>query len=402
MEYTEFYINAKRRTKEALFSMWAAGKKDTQKYLEKIFEEEPIIAEPVFQSMFPWESDTRTFEEFTNIFDEEFIKALSRVNDEKFRFPRDRKPYTHQTESWLQLLNEKKSIVVTSGTGSGKTECFMLPIIQDLARQQNAEYGNDNKGGIQAIFLYPLNALMSSQQKRMAAWCKAVNQQVSFAMYKGDTEENHKQIMNSALPELKSRERIRLTPPQILFTNPTMLEYMLVRKQDKPIIDISKNKKSLRWIVLDEAHTYSGSTAAELSLQIRRVLDAFGVSIDDVRFAATSATLGSGSDEEYKSFLSQVTGKAHEEIVVIHGNQILPNIARDQLNLIISDINREFDNKFTLSEEKLFTIRKELNNSVLTAREIASKFTRSNNISIEDSLRLIDRLSQKNINLINY
>jgi len=401
MDYSEFYINAKRRTKEAILSMWAAGKKDTQQYLEKIFEEEPILAEPVFQSMFPWESDNRKFDEFSNIFDEEFIKALSSVNDEKFRFPKNRKPYTHQTESWLQLLNEKKSIVVTSGTGSGKTECFMLPIIQDLVRQQQAEYGKDKKGGIQAIFLYPLNALMSSQQKRMSAWCKVVNPQVSFAMYKGDTEENHKQIMNSALPELKSREQIRQTPPQILFTNPTMLEYMLVRKQDKPILDISRNKKSLRWIVLDEAHTYSGSSAAELALQIRRVLDAFGVSIDDVRFAATSATLGSGSDEEYKSFLSQVTGKAQDEIVVIHGNQILPNIAHDQLNSVISDINRDFDGKFSLSEEKLISIRKELINSVLTAREIASKFSRSNNISIEDSLRLIDRLSQKNTDLIS-
>ena len=295
----------------------------------------------------------------------------------------------------------KKSIVVTSGTGSGKTECFMLPIIQDSVQQQKAEYGKDKNGGVQAIFLYPLNALMSSQQKRMSIWCKSVSPQVTFAMYKGDTEENCKRIMLDELPELKSREQIRKTPPQILFTNPTMLEYMLVRKQDKQILDISKRKKSLRWIVLDEAHTYSGSAAAELALQIRRILDAFGVTIDEVRFAATSATLGSGVDEEYKSFLSSVTGKKQNDIVVIHGNQILPSIEISKLNAIIANINRDFAGKFLLTAEKITALRKELKKDTLSAREIVCKFTTDNNISIEDSLRLIDRLSEKNADLLS-
>lgn len=395
MIYKDFYINTKRRTTEALLSMWAAGKKHTQEYLKQIFEEEPILAEPVFQSMFPWQSDTRKFEEFKNIFDDMFINTLSGIDDKKFKFPKDRKPYTHQAESWKQLLKDEKSIVVTSGTGSGKTECFMLPIIQDLVRQQQSNYGNDKKGGIQAIFLYPLNALMSSQQKRMSAWCKAVNPQVSFAMYKGDTEEHFKQIMKDALPELKSREQIRKTPPQILFTNPTMLEYMLVRKQDKAILDVSKQKKSLRWIVLDEAHTYSGSSAAELALQIRRILDAFGVTIDDVRFAATSATLGSGIEDEYKYFLSRLTGKKLKDIVVIQGNQIIPEIDIATLNPIISKINRDFDGKFKLSNDKILALREELRCNTLSAREITKRFSINQNNSIEDDLSLIDKLSEK-------
>jgi superfamily II DNA/RNA helicase len=402
MKYTDVYINTKRRTKEAILSMWAAGKQDTQQYLNEVFEEEPILAEPIFQSMFPWESDTRKFDEFTNIFDNDFIYTLSGVRDEKFRFPKDRKPYIHQAKSWTELLENKKSIVVTSGTGSGKTECFMLPIIQDLVHQQQSEYGKDKKGGIQAIFLYPLNALMSSQQKRMSAWCKSVKPQINFAMYKGDTEECYvKNRMDDALPELLSRQQIRKEPPQILFTNPTMLEYMLVRKQDKPILEISKKKKSLRWIVLDEAHTYSGSSAAELALQIRRILDAFGVSIGDVRFAATSATLGSGSDEEYKSFLSQVTGKKQEDIVVVHGNQILPDINTEKLDTIISDINRDFASKFLLSKDKFLDLREELRSNALSAKEIANRFADGSDISVEDSLRLIDRLSEKNESLLS-
>lgn len=401
MEYSKFYSNAKRRTKEALLSIWAAGKKDTQRYLEQIFEEEPIFAEPVFQSMFPWESDNKTFAEFTDVFDNQFIHALSEVNDEKFRFPLDRKPYTHQANSWHHLLENNKSIVVTSGTGSGKTECFMLPIIQDLCRQKKEEYGLDKRGGIQAIFLYPLNALMSSQQKRMSSWCKAVTPQVSFAMYKGDTEENYKSAMKSSLPELKSREQIRNNPPQILFTNPTMLEYMLVRKHDKPILNTSREKKSLRWIVLDEAHTYSGSSAAELALQIRRILDAFGVTIEEVRFAATSATLGTGSIEEYKSFLSQVTGKSYDDIEVIQGNQILPTISDENLNSAISEINREFNGRFLLNRNDVISVRQELITTTLSAKEITNRFVRQENISLEDRLQLIDRLSQKNPALIS-
>lgn len=90
---------------------------------------------------------------------------------------------------------------------------------------------------------------------------------------------------------------MREEPAPILVTNGTMLEYMMVRQIDAPIIQQSKSQKSLRWIVLDEAHTYVGSQAAELALQLRRVMTAFGVTPDDVRFVATSATIA-GSDAE--------------------------------------------------------------------------------------------------------
>ena len=73
------------------------------------------------------------------------------IEDEEYRFPLDRAPYTHQTNSWKTLLNDKKTIVVTSGTGSGKTECFMIPVIQDLYRQKSTVVNE----GVQAIFICP-------------------------------------------------------------------------------------------------------------------------------------------------------------------------------------------------------------------------------------------------------
>src|SRR3546814_5825812 len=92
------------------------------------------------------------------------------------------------------------------------------------------------------------------------------------------------------------RETLRANPPPILVTNQTMLEYMTIRREDRKILDASRGK--LRWIVIDEAHSYIGSAAAELSLLLRRVMNAFDVTPDQVRFVATSATIGSADDAE--------------------------------------------------------------------------------------------------------
>lgn len=122
------------------------------------------------------------------------------------------------------LSGEDKTIVVTSGTGSGKTECFMIPVLQDIANR-------NEKDCVQAIFLYPLNALMKSQQKRIHAWCNALPNKITYAIYNGDTEKSkkNKNFTEQYYPQLITRPQIRETPPQILFTNPTMLNYMLVR-----------------------------------------------------------------------------------------------------------------------------------------------------------------------------
>ena len=86
-----------------------------------------------------------------------------------------------------------------------------------------------------------------------------------------------------------------------------MLEYMLVRQVDAPILDQSQGK--LRWIVLDEAHTYVGSQAAELALLLRRVIYAFGVEAQDIRFVATSATIGdTEGNEKLKNYLASIAG----------------------------------------------------------------------------------------------
>lgn len=359
MNYFNFYTNARDRLIDTMVHLWVRGHNKEQEYLSHLLkDEEPLLAEPVFQSIFPWESSEHTFAEHAStlgVLKPEFVEALSgnKVDSEQ-RFPEDRRPYKHQTESWKAMLGEaKKTIVVTSGTGSGKTECFMVPVLQDLVNQ-------NEKGAVQAIFLYPLNALMDSQRKRVAAWCKALAPQVTFAIYNGDTKEgsmNQEDI--DARPELISREAIRETPPQILFTNPTMLNYMLLRNKDRTILDKSQGK--LRWILLDEAHTYTGSAAAELALQLRRVLQAFNVTIDEVNFAITSATMGDSAEaqDKLKTFVSQLTGKKPENIVIIGGQRIIPTLNEKKAQKCLKKINDDLNTSIHLEQVK--KMREKLN-----------------------------------------
>lgn len=409
MNYSKFYTKAREQLINTMVNLWVRGLSKEQDYLRQLLEnEEPLLAEPVFQSIFPWESSEHTFAEHAStlrVLKPEFVEALSGNEvDSEQRFPEDRRPYKHQTESWKAMLGEPKgkTIVVTSGTGSGKTECFMVPVLQDLVNQ-------NKQGAIQAIFLYPLNALMDSQRKRVAAWCKALSPQVTFAIYNGDTKESsNNQEDRDASPELISRDAIRDTPPQILFTNPTMLNYMLLRNKDRTILEKSEGK--LRWILLDEAHTYTGSAAAELALQLRRVLQAFNVTVDQVNFAVTSATMGDSAEaqDQLKTFVSQLTGKQPEDIVIIGGQRIIPQLNEKKAQECLKKINAELNTSINLEQVK--TMREKLNSEAavslhelgecfdktLSSKAKADEPTHQHDESAREKLlRVIDALGEK-------
>ncbi|WP_304155684.1 DEAD/DEAH box helicase [Hoylesella buccalis] len=405
MEYSKFYTDANRTLVNTLLSIWFKGKGKEQEYLREILNKrEPLMSEPIFQTVFPWEQAKDTFLEYAqklHILDEKFVEALA---DEKltgidYNFPANRCPYIHQAKSWENMLNKHKTIVVTTGTGSGKTECFMIPVLQDLYRQK---IQNPTDSGVQAIFIYPLNALMKSQQQRINAWCKALDPNITYTIYNGDTpniekkEPNIKEnkIICTSLPQMVYRQQIRNTPPQIMFTNPTMLNYMLVRQEDQTIIKKSRGK--LRWILLDEAHSYSGSAASELALQIRRVIDAFGETVDDVNFAVTSATIGDTSDQtvttKLQQFVHRLTGKPMGDIVIIDGKRIIPEMNEDEAQKYIAEINQLVGNgKVDISQVKELRERINASNG-LTATQLTSFM--SANSSMEERLRIIDKLSE--------
>jgi hypothetical protein len=299
-----------------------------------------ILADPVFEAAFPWAEVKETFEDLGNrdFLHPSFVEALDKehkVVRYNAKEPKDLaaqalkktwSPRTHQLRSWEILKEEKpKSLIVTSGTGSGKTECFMIPIIDDLVRQHHST--GKKLEGVQALFIYPLNALINSQRERILSWTLNFEDSIRFCLYNGNTDKKrHNAPFINGCPknEVYDRPHLWESPPPILITNPTMLEYMMIRSQDKPILQASQGK--LKYIVLDEAHTYIGSQAAELSLLIRRVLNGFGVEAEKVRFIATSATIGSDPESEnaLKDYLADIAGIDKNSIEVVGGNRTIP------------------------------------------------------------------------------
>lgn len=334
------------RAKESTLSVLGITNPKLREHLQvqmqgKCGDEGSFLASPLFEHTFGW---TQAEPEMKDLVDDKLLssKVMSsldkakvtnnkgKVVENKYQFKSEYHPYTHQLASWETLLGEDvKSVVVTSGTGSGKTECFMVPVLEDLYREQQRK--QEKLSGIRAIFLYPLNALINSQRERLHAWTEDFGGDIRFCLYNGNTENSEIKVRakQSQVPnEILSRELMRREPAPILVTNGTMLEYMLVRNVDAPIINKSKAEQSLRWIILDEAHTYVGSQAAELSMQLRRVLQAFGVEAKNVRFVATSATIADEDAEaQLQNFLAELAGVSPNQVVVIGGKRAIPQLS---------------------------------------------------------------------------
>jgi DEAD/DEAH box helicase domain-containing protein len=288
-----------------------------------------LLADPVFEATFPWYSASKCMGDLAgNLLERELVNALHnppKEHKEEYQFSKGRFPYTHQIKAWEALSSEpKKSVVVTSGTGSGKTECFLIPVLNDLVSEYKAS-DKQPLEGVRALFLYPLNALINSQKDRLNAWTDAFGEGVRYCLYNGLTPEKPARGIDQVKNAVESRLQLRTSPPPILVTNATMLEYMLVRTQDQPILEKSQGK--LRWIILDEAHSYLGSQAAELALLLRRVMHAFGVNSSEVRFVATSATMGDPkSHAKLQEYLAQMAGIAVDQVVVIGGDRYIPEL----------------------------------------------------------------------------
>ena len=388
MRFENIYREVDENMRLALLSLWAPGDHPMRPALEELFDREPLLAEPVFQSSFGWEvTKDEKWREYLNqdVFNE--IEALKEKNcKEVGKTYRPFVPFKHQAESW-KALTEGKSIVVTSGTGSGKTECFMYPVMSDLYKREKAN-------AIEAIFLYPLNALMEDQKKRLNEFCKATK--LHFAVYNGTTPEFHEDGSNEKLSnEIATRDEIRDskhlgTRPEILLTNPSMLEYILVRKKDQEMLQESAGK--LRWIIIDEAHSYSGSAAVELAYQIKRILEAFDVKPGDVRFACTSATIGDDKGaESLAEFISTITGQPKEQIQIIGGNRLVKPL--DEQSLM-----EELKNRGLPSAVKVLSLRKKINEVAGMTLQQTWEWLYPNKAYEKDNplpaLRLLDQLCE--------
>ena len=334
LSFADVVRDLSQRSSRALSSQLAVRSPELRHFLTDTFEapagsDGALLADPVFEATFGWRLARETMMDLaeSDTLSRRLVDAMDSppADCADYRFSRDWRPYEHQVQSWRLLAQEPaQSVLVTSGTGSGKTECFLVPILDQLAREC-ADRGRLH--GVRALFLYPLNALINSQRERLRAWSSAFRGDIRFCLYNGETPDTlpaHK-LRNSSPAEQRTRRALRGDPAPILVTNATMLEYMLVRDADAPII--ARSQGTLRWIVLDEAHTYIGSRAAEMALLIRRVLHRFGVDPSDVRFVATSATLGGGDERKaLHRFLCDVSGAPPSRVHVIAGTRVVPNL----------------------------------------------------------------------------
>lgn len=204
--------------------------------------------------------------------------------------------YKHQEVSVMKA-SSGKNIVVSTGTGSGKTESFLIPVLNSIMNERKASGHLD--AGVRALLIYPMNALANDQISRLRKLLKDYPY-ITFGSYTGQTEEKYgkalskyKSLNSNKEPlknELISREQMKETPPHILITNYSMLEYLMLRPKDNSLFQ-GKYSNHWRYVVLDEAHTYSGSTGIEVSMLLRR-LNAY-LNKPSLQYILTSATLGS-------------------------------------------------------------------------------------------------------------
>ncbi len=198
---------------------------------------------------------------------------------------RDLRLHKHQEQA-LRAAKTGQSYVLTTGTGSGKSLSYIVPIVDHVLRRGSGR-------GIQAIIVYPMNALANSQlgelEKFLGLGYPEGQPPVTFARYTGQDD-------------LKRREEITKDPPDILLTNYVMLELILTRPFEASLV---RSAKGLQFLVFDELHTYRGRQGADVAMLIRRVRDLVGEGA--LQCVGTSATLaGPGNWDEQRTEVARL------------------------------------------------------------------------------------------------
>lgn len=246
--------------------------------------------------------------------------------------------YTHQERAIRATHLDAKNVVVATGTASGKTESFLYPILFELFRQHLD--GELKEPGVRAMILYPMNALANDQRERLGAICRQLKEAASefeptFGQYIGQTPNDARDSWRNAaaraedrLPgELVFRDEMRRSPPHILLTNYSMLEYLLIRPDDSPLFDAGRGEQ-WQFIVLDEAHQYRGARGMEMGMLIRRLKQRLrgGGRQGPFRCIATSATITSSQRDEDKQevadFAAELFGEPFLTPAIVFGESL--------------------------------------------------------------------------------
>lgn len=304
-----------------------------QKEFEKLIEKRDSLVSG------PYLDVTDAFEKgksLKDLIDEGLLpEYFSRIN-----INQTRTLYRHQEKALRKVAESNRNLVVSTGTGSGKTESFLIPILRYLSIEaQNGTLGP----GVRALLIYPMNALANDQTERLRELLKDCPE-ITYGVYTGQTKQTHEEALaeykalnENKTPlknELISREEMIENPPHILITNYAMLEYLMVRPRDNRFFegDLAKNWK---FIVFDEAHIYNGSTGIEVSMLFRRLKAKLKGS--DITYILTSATLGDKEDDDQVAqFASNLCNAEFNKNDVIRAERIVPHADNASESLPIS------------------------------------------------------------------
>lgn len=243
--------------------------------------------------------------------------------------------YQHQENSF-RTVNHGRNLVVCTGTGSGKTECFLLPLVDAIVKERKAARNNglNYQIGVRAMILYPMNALVNDQVRRLRRFIQYLPEEIrpTFGLFTGDLKPHEREIDESKIETMRKDFRegeftfakarnddvvinsdvpihsqythrwewTKRGPADILVTNYSMLERLLLTPKHTNIFD----RRTWRFIVLDEAHSYTGSNGTEIAWLIRRLAHRVKRGeASTIQYIATSATLKTGKPEDVSDFI---------------------------------------------------------------------------------------------------
>lgn len=222
-------------------------------------------------------------------------------------------PYVHQQKAFERLTGDDgRSTLVATGTGSGKTECFLYPILEYC-------YQHRGERGIKALIIYPMNALATDQAKRIAELIYGSDElrgNVTVGMYVGGQEHTPARTM-SEHGVITDHETMLNNAPDILMTNYKMLDYLLVRPKDA-LLWQDNDSETLKYIAVDELHTFDGAQGTDLACLLRRLKRRLGIYDGYLCCIGTSATMGSKeNNSNILNYAEEIFGEPFDKDAII-------------------------------------------------------------------------------------
>lgn len=262
--------------------LYSRNAKTRKAILKALFEDDPMIKGPFIDLRLPYKSQE---EEWVL---NETLKPLA------YKYGT---PYIHQFRSFRQLqFQAPVNTIVTTGTGSGKSECFSFPVFDYVLHCKKIAQTK----GIKAIILYPMNALIDDQGERITQIANQLNKNLDKEMhirvgrYTGNDGTNREMNPHNDQQIIDDRQSLIENPPDILLTNYRMLDFILMRPEEQSLWD-ENTQKSFQYLVIDEVHTFDGAQGADVAALLRRLK--LKLKKEQITCVGTSATVASDNED---------------------------------------------------------------------------------------------------------